>query len=57
MVAPTDSIILLDGSAINLRAYNIGGNNFFMLRALGDTLGFDVGWDDATNTISINTTE
>lgn len=52
---PTNSAILLDTNTINLTAYNIGGSNFFMLRELGDLLGFDVDWDAATNTILITT--
>ena len=36
-------------------AYNIGGNNYFKLRDLGQALGFNVTWDDATRTVSILT--
>jgi hypothetical protein len=52
---PTTAAVLLDGQSINLRAYNIGGFNFFMLRDLGSYLGFNVDWDGATNTILITT--
>ena len=34
----------------DLSAYNIGGNNFFKLRDLGDALGFQVNYDKGTNT-------
>ena len=34
----------------DLAVYNIGGHNFFKLRDLGDALGFDVDYDQSTNT-------
>ena len=43
--------ILINGEVrTDLSVYNIGGNNFFKLRELGDALGFDVDYDRATNT-------
>jgi len=51
----TTSAITLNGVAIDLRAYNIGGSNFFMLRDLGATLGFEVDWDAGASTILIST--
>lgn len=51
----TTSVIYLNGEPISPIAYNIGGRNFFMLRDLGDILGFGVDWDGATNTILIST--
>ena len=52
-----NSKIYKDGNLINLEAYVIGGNNYFKLRDLGETFGFGVNWDSATNTIIINTTK
>jgi len=52
---PTQAAVLLDGVPVNLRAYHIDGNNFFMLRDLGTALGFDVDWDEAARTVLINT--
>jgi hypothetical protein len=52
---PTTSKIFLDGEEINLTAYNIGGNNYFKLRDLGAAFDFGIGWDDATKTITIDT--
>ncbi len=43
----------LNGKAVELTAYNIGGNNFFKLRDLGAALGFDVGYDAASNTAQV----
>ena len=37
-----------------LEAFNIGGNNYFMLRALGEALGFEVDYDAATRTMIVN---
>jgi len=51
----TTSTIYLNGSQINPTAYNINDRNFFMLRDLGDVLGFGVDWDGTTNTILITT--
>jgi len=53
-VAGNDSITV-DGEAKELSAYNIAGNNFFMLRDLGSALGFEVQYDAETNTAKIIT--
>ncbi len=53
---PASSKILLDGKEIILTAYNIGGNNYFNLRDIGQAFDFCVTWDDTKNTISIDTT-
>ena len=37
------------------KIYNIGGNNYFQLRELGGLLGFAVGYDPATRTMTITT--
>lgn len=50
------SKILLDGKEISLTAYNIGGNNYFKLRDIGQAFDFSVTWDSTKNTISIDTT-
>jgi hypothetical protein len=52
---PSTSSIIINDRFVNLRAYNIGGNNFFMLRDLGTALGFGVDWDAATSTVLIST--
>ena len=52
---PTSSKIYLDGKEISLTAYNIGGNNYFKLRDVGQTFDFGVTWDGAKNTIVIDT--
>ncbi len=46
--------IQIDGETrTDLTVYNIGGSNFFKLRELGNTLGFDVNYISATNTAAI----
>ena len=49
------STILIDGQKAALKAYTIKGNNYFKLRDLGNALGFNIGWDNASQTISIDT--
>lgn len=54
---PTTADIRLWGAEIDLRGFNIEGSNYFMLRDLGFYLGFDVDWDEAAQTILIDTGE
>ena len=46
--------LTIDGESASLTAYNIGGNNYFMLRDLGEALGFEVDYDAAARTMIIN---
>lgn len=52
----TNSAIYVDGVKKDFTAYQINGNNFFKLRDLGQTLDFNVGWDSATQSVTIDTT-
>ncbi|MCL1975344.1 MAG: hypothetical protein FWG61_04185 [Firmicutes bacterium] len=52
---PTTSKIFLDGREVKFTAYNIGGNNYFKLRDIGQALDFGVGWDDTARVITIDT--
>lgn len=52
----TDSPILVNGLQKELNAYNVAGSNFFKLRDLGQTFDFYVGWDPATQSVTIDTT-
>ena len=45
--------ILVNGKKASLSAWTIGGNNYFKLRELGDALGFDVGYAEATRTVTV----
>ena len=53
----TEWIIFVDGKLVDIAGYNVGGNNFFKLRELGDALGFGVDYDEATRTMIIKTAE
>ena len=35
----------MDGQKAEMEAYNIHGNNFVMLRDIGEAVGFNVYWD------------
>ena len=50
---PSPQSILIDGKNADLAAWNIGGTNFFGLRALQPYLGYEVGFDAAANTAQI----
>ena len=45
--------ISINGKEVKLKAYNIGGNNFFKLRDLGKLLNFQVDYIAASNTAVI----
>ncbi|MDD4390687.1 MAG: hypothetical protein PHW03_07865 [Eubacteriales bacterium] len=51
----TTSKILLDGKEITPTAYNIGDNNYFKLRDIGQLLDFGITWDGTNNRIIIDT--
>ena len=46
--------LYVDGELSTIKAYNLGGNNFFQLRELGAALGFGVDYDTATRTVIID---
>ena len=48
-------VIEIDGKTADLKAYNIGGSNFFGLRALGRALNFDVDYDAVAGAMVITT--
>ena len=53
-----DDLVWREGGYVGLAApaaVNINGSNFFMLRELGEIIGFSVDWDEATSTILIST--
>ena len=49
-VPSAQTIWFLDAPVDDLSVYNIGGNNFFKLRDLGELMGFTVDYDAGTNT-------
>ena len=54
---PTTSKIYMDGKEVQFTAYNIGGNNYFKLRDIGEAFDFGVDWDQAAQTIRIDTSK
>jgi hypothetical protein len=54
---PTTSKIYLNGKDVQFTAYNIGGNNYFKLRDLGESFNFGIDWDGTKNTIIIDTSK
>ena len=55
--ASVDAGVYLNGDAVSLAAYNIGGSNYFKLRDLGRCLGFGVNWNADTGTIELISTK
>ena len=50
--------IMIDGEIrTDLTAYNIGKNNYFKLKELGEALGFDVDYDTETRTMLVTSRE
>jgi len=59
---PTASTVLVNGENVAFDAYNIDGSNYFKLRDIALTLSgtekqFDVGWDGASNAISLTSSK
>ncbi len=52
---PTTATVFLDGNEIALKAYNIEGNNYFMLRDLGQALDCSVEWVPNMHLIRMDT--
>ena len=52
---PTSSNIVFNGEELAFEVYLIDNSNYFKLRDLGDFLGFEVGWNQETRTVTINT--
>ena len=52
---PSTQTLLVDGEKVDILVYNIGGNNFFQLRGLGELVGYEVDYDDETRTMIVET--
>lgn len=53
IIVLNNGAILKNGQPVDISAYNINGNNYFKIRDIGELVGFTVGWDDASSTITI----
>lgn len=51
---PSQWKLTVDGKAVPVSAYAVGGYNFFKLRDLGDAIGFSVGYQAAERRVSIS---
>lgn len=47
--------VTVNGRELDLAHFNLGGTNFFRLRDLGASLGFDVDYDEASATMIVST--
>ena len=54
---PTNSRVYRLDRELYTTAYNIEGNNYFMLREIGRSFDFGVDWDGVNNTIAIDTSK
>lgn len=45
--------VCIDGKPVTLEAYVIEGNNYVKLRDVGEAVGFNVWWDEASRTVMI----
>lgn len=48
---PSSQTFFVNGEQVELEAYGIHGNNFVMLRDIGQAVGFNVYYDSATNAV------
>lgn len=49
--------VTLNGEAVELKGYAIGGNTYFQLRDLGEKLGFVVDWSAAEKFVVLNSSD
>lgn len=50
---PSSHRVLVDGKEVHIEGYGIEGHNYFKLRDIGAQLGFNVYWDEDTQTVQI----
>jgi transglutaminase-like putative cysteine protease len=53
MAARPDTVFMIDGEAVYLDVYNIGGGNYVKLRDMGEAVGFSVDYDASAGTVLI----
>ena len=54
---PSNQPIYVDGQRISMTAYNIGGNNYVLLRDIGRAVDFGVTYNAATNSVYIDSAQ
>lgn len=50
---PSSHRVFVDGKEAKIEAYLVDGHNYFKLRDIGEQLGFNVYWDEGTQTVQI----
>ena len=50
---PSTHRVFVDGKEAKIEAYLVDGHNYFKLRDIGEQLGFNVYWDEGTQTVQI----
>lgn len=43
----------VNGKVLNVKAYEMGGNNYYKLRELAEALGISLTWNEGTRTIEL----
>ena len=54
---PSDSSIVIDEKTVSLTGYRINGNNYYMVRDVGEALGFGVDFDPESETVLITSAD
>lgn len=52
---PSKAILEVNGRQVHIKAYDIGGNNYYKLRELAEALGISLNWNESTRTIELMT--
>ncbi|MDR2771688.1 MAG: hypothetical protein LBB57_06590 [Clostridiales Family XIII bacterium] len=55
MAVLPETVLTIDGKAVFMDVYNIGGGNYFKLRDMAEAFGFSVEYDAAANAVLIRT--
>ncbi len=57
LVEPGVQRIFVDGKEVQMEAYLIEGHNYLKLRDVGETVDFNVWWDEQTRTVQIDSSQ
>ena len=54
-VQESTSKVLLDGSGVSIKGYNINGNNYYKIADVSSAIGFTAAYESTTKTVQIKT--
>ncbi|MDO4270015.1 MAG: N-acetylmuramoyl-L-alanine amidase [Eubacteriales bacterium] len=54
-VQASTAAVLLDGSGVSIKGYNINGNNYYKIADVSAAMGFTAAYESATKTVQIKT--